>query len=336
MTNATIATAAADASFEALWPRVRSHTLLGRHKARSLYDLVATVPPHLDVAECGVFRGGMVLMMALQSANMSRRIWAFDSFEGLPGERHPGETCYYQTGALQADESCVRDLLAENHAFERVCIRKGNFESTLNSPEIPQLGLVHVDCDVYTSAKVCIDRLYDRLAPGGIMVFDDYFDLGGGVSTTVNEHLLLTGEILHAGPVEQAYVIKGLRPEGLRPEGLRPEGLRPEGLRLGSKTPEGPRPEGPRPEGQGRTIPTGDPQSAILVRGTRETIWPAGIFLDVSNIVLDQEYLRDLVTGEAVPDLPGGSVSDARRYAERMLRVCDYHKSIVFRIASGS
>ena len=335
MTDKPSAPADADASFEKLWPRVEPHTLLGRHKARSLHELVASVPPHLDVAECGVFRGGMTLMMALQSAE--RRVWAFDSFEGLPSERIPAETCYYQPGALRAEESCVQRLLAEHGVAERVLIRRGLFESTLDSPEIPTLGLAHVDCDVYSSARTCIERLYGRLVPDGIMVFDDYFDLGGGVSAAVNEHLLRTGEILYAGPVEQAFIVKG---------------------RMPSDDPEeyvGWRPRMDHPI-----------NCSVSFFGNTETIWPDKVVLDVSAIIRDQQYLSDLATGAAVPDLPGGSLSKAkehaesllracdsirsnpkaevavasgmpgvtlpriRQYAERILRVCDYHQSVIF------
>ena len=298
MTDKPSAPADADASFESLWPRVEPHTLLGRHKARSLHELVASVPPHLDVAECGVFRGGMTLMMALQSKNTWRKVWAFDSFEGLPEERIPSETCYYQPGALRADEFRARELLAANGVSERVLIRKGLFESTLDSPEIPALGLVHVDCDVYSSARTCIELLYGRLAPGGIMVFDDYFDLGGGVSAAVNEHLLRTGEILYAGPVEQAHIVKG---------------------RMPSDDPEsyvGWRPRTDHPINQ-----------SVSFFGCEGTILPSSIVLDVSTIVRNREYLSDLAAGAAVPDLPGGSLSMAKEYAECLLRLCDCRRS---------
>jgi len=376
----TVAPSTADTSFEVLWPRVEPHTLLGRHKARSLHELVASVPPHLDVAECGVFRGGMTLMMALQSAE--RRVWAFDSFEGLPSERIPAETCYYQPGALRAEESCVQRLLAEHGVAERVLIRRGLFESTLDSPEIPTLGLAHVDCDVYSSARTCIERLYDRLAPGGIMIFDDYFDLGGGVSTAVNELLLRTGELLYAGPVEQAFIVKGRRPSdnpdeyvGWRPRADRPRADRPRADRPRADRPRADRPRADRPRADRPRAdrPRADRPRAdrpvnrsVSFFGNTETIWPDKVVLDVSAIIRDQQYLSDLATGAAVPDLPGGSLSKAkehaesllracdsirsnpkaevavasgmpgvtlpriRQYAERILRVCDYHQSVIF------
>jgi O-methyltransferase len=33
---------------------------------------------------------------------------------------------------------------------------------------------IHVDCDIYESHLDCLNLLYDRLVPGGIVVFDDY------------------------------------------------------------------------------------------------------------------------------------------------------------------
>jgi O-methyltransferase len=34
--------------------------------------------------------------------------------------------------------------------------------------------LLHIDGDWYESVKVCLDALYDRVVPGGIIQFDDY------------------------------------------------------------------------------------------------------------------------------------------------------------------
>jgi O-methyltransferase len=50
------------------------------------------------------------------------------------------------------------------------------------------LRLVHVDVDVYQSAKDVFDWAWPRLEPGGIAVFDDYgFPACPGVTKFVNE-----------------------------------------------------------------------------------------------------------------------------------------------------
>jgi asparagine synthase (glutamine-hydrolysing) len=54
---------------------------------------------------------------------------------------------------------------------------EGLFEETLH-PEGP-VALAHIDCDWYDSVRVCIDRIVPRLAPGGMLVFDDYSSYSG-------------------------------------------------------------------------------------------------------------------------------------------------------------
>jgi hypothetical protein len=34
--------------------------------------------------------------------------------------------------------------------------------------------LLHIDGDWYDSVKSCLDNLYDKVTPGGIIQFDDY------------------------------------------------------------------------------------------------------------------------------------------------------------------
>ena len=35
-------------------------------------------------------------------------------------------------------------------------------------------GFVHIDVDLYGSVKDCCEFFYDRMVPGGVMIFDDY------------------------------------------------------------------------------------------------------------------------------------------------------------------
>jgi hypothetical protein len=161
-----------------------------------------------DVAECGVFKGGISLMIAKQLCGSEDTLWAFDSFAGLPADRSAQETCYYVAGALSSSQEAFQRLLATHQVENKVVVVPGWFSDTLDR-ELPPLRLVHVDCDVYSSVKCCLDHLYDRLVPGGIMVIDDFFDLGGGAETATMEHLAKTGDMLYVGPIEQAFFVKG-------------------------------------------------------------------------------------------------------------------------------
>lgn len=60
---------------------------------------------------------------------------------------------------------------------------KGNIVNTI--PEyIAQhdklkISLLHIDVDVYEPTKIALEYLYDRVVPGGLIVFDDYGTVAG-------------------------------------------------------------------------------------------------------------------------------------------------------------
>jgi Macrocin-O-methyltransferase (TylF) len=38
------------------------------------------------------------------------------------------------------------------------------------------VAFIHVDCDLYSSTKIILTQLAERLAPGTVIVFDEYFN----------------------------------------------------------------------------------------------------------------------------------------------------------------
>ena len=65
-------------------------------------------------------------------------------------------------------------------AAEPFCVLvRGWFDQTLprflaDNPHVA-FALVHVDCDLYESTKVVLSQLWDRVVPGGIVLFDELF-----------------------------------------------------------------------------------------------------------------------------------------------------------------
>ena len=137
-----------------------------------------------DVVECGVFRGGGALLMALalQQARSSKCIHAFDSFEGLP-EHMPADmlndgTVHYTKGVFAGTSlRLVQAKLCLFGVSQRVKLYKGFFENTC--PQVfkrdERFSLVLIDCDQYRGTKFCLEYFYDRVNAGGMIVVDDYF-----------------------------------------------------------------------------------------------------------------------------------------------------------------
>jgi predicted O-methyltransferase YrrM len=57
----------------------------------------------------------------------------------------------------------------------RVRLVKGFFQDTLPKYE-GDIALLHLDCDLYESYKLSLERLYRKVRPGGVIMFDEYDD----------------------------------------------------------------------------------------------------------------------------------------------------------------
>ena len=135
-----------------------------------LRHCLAQVPAEGMVLEFGVFRGGTINYIA--RALPGREIHGFDSFEGLP-------TAWTGTGHDRGAFSAGGNLPS---VPAHVRLHKGYFDASL-PPWAAQhpgpVALLHVDCDLYSSTRTIFDVIGERLVPGSIVVFDEYFGYPG-------------------------------------------------------------------------------------------------------------------------------------------------------------
>lgn len=117
--------------------------------------------------EFGVFTGGTIRFMASRVGG--RLIHGFDSFDGLPeawSGFNLGRRAFDRKGKLACVPANVR-------------LHQGLFDRSL--PEWLQnhpgpIAFAHVDCDLYSSNRTILSLLADRLVPGTIILFDEYFN----------------------------------------------------------------------------------------------------------------------------------------------------------------
>ncbi|CAN7593765.1 TylF/MycF/NovP-related O-methyltransferase [Rhizobium sp. LjRoot254] len=138
-----------------------------------------------DYAEFGCC-GAMTFRLAYAAARQcahSARLWAFDSFQGLPP----------QAGQADSHPMWVEgDMSMSLKDFRSVCASVGMKESDytavagfygdtlepagLSTPNRPdRLALVYIDCDLYSSTVQVLQFLAPRLRHGMVVAFDDYF-----------------------------------------------------------------------------------------------------------------------------------------------------------------
>lgn len=118
--------------------------------------------------EFGVATGTSINLIA---SHVNGIVHGFDSFEGLP---HPWFD-QYGTGMFSSGGQPPKTR-------HNVRLHIGPFDKTL--PEFTathegHIAFVHVDCDLYASTKAIFDHLGDRIVPGTIIQFDEYFNYPG-------------------------------------------------------------------------------------------------------------------------------------------------------------
>lgn len=171
--------------------KVMPYSLVGSAGLSQTYSLVARIIKNNlqgDLVECGVAQGGCSALMALKAFENNRegrKIWLFDSFEGLPEP-----TAKDFRNGIKGDfirplskGSCLGTVKQVEDLFARLGIDKKNvkivkgwFQKTL--PEyknkINKISLLRIDADWYKSTKYCLESLYDKVVNKGFIVIDDY------------------------------------------------------------------------------------------------------------------------------------------------------------------
>ncbi len=168
--------------FASAYRTVRPYTMSGDARLRGLYEAVQGVMEREiagDVVECGTARGGSAALLGLAMKESGRRktLWVFDTFEGIPPPTRADpdyEIAAAYTGSFRGEMAEVTSLFDRLGILEHARLVKGRFEDTIPRCDVGAIAVLHIDGDWYESVKVCLDYLYDRVSPGGIIQIDDY------------------------------------------------------------------------------------------------------------------------------------------------------------------
>ena len=117
------------------------------------------------------------MALALERAGEARALWAFDTFAGIPPatEADPDFViARLYTGDFRGEQAEVEALLARLGVRGRTRLVKGLFQDTVPVTPVGAIAVLHLDGDWYESVKVCLEHLYDRVSPGGVIQIDDY------------------------------------------------------------------------------------------------------------------------------------------------------------------
>jgi len=207
--------------FLSIWEKIKPCTMISVERAYSLYSAVkyivqAGIPG--NCAECGVWKGGAAMLMALTLLKCRPKklpeIYLFDTFNGMtePGEkdriswnRRPvcekweedlrGEKNNFGWWAIPREE-VLDNMYSTGYPRDLVIAVEGDVHETVpqNAPE--QLSLLRLDTDWYESTAHELRHLYPRLNAGGVLLIDDYGHFTGA-RQAVDEYLTNKPVYLH-------------------------------------------------------------------------------------------------------------------------------------------
>jgi O-methyltransferase len=183
-------------AFAAIWEAVRPFTMTSVERVYSLWQATRYVcrrPVAGAFVECGVWRGGSVLAMAMTLLNegvSDRDFYLFDTFEGMPAPgaedvdaagRPATSLLGAETKSLSSEmwawapEQHVRGNLAKvQYPSERFNLVRGKVEDTIPRVLPERIALLRLDTDFYESTVHELRWLYPNLSPGGVLIIDDY------------------------------------------------------------------------------------------------------------------------------------------------------------------
>lgn len=186
-----------DNEFLTFYKACSPYTMTSIERMYSLYlsvDYVLKRDIPGDFVECGVWRGGSAMLIALMLKDRSiseRKIYLYDTFEGM-SEASEFDIDFDNQAATRlliesekdsdskiwcvADEEDVRNnMLSTGYLMEKLVFIKGKVEDTLISKPLPKsISLLRLDTDWYESTKIELEVLFPLVSENGVLILDDY------------------------------------------------------------------------------------------------------------------------------------------------------------------
>ena len=130
------------------------------------------------IVEAGCFKGGSTAKLSIAAAEVGRKLVVFDSFEGIPenGEPHDttifGDKARFAAGSYTGRLAEVSDNVARWGELDVCEMKPGWFADTMPAFSQP-VAVGFVDVDLASSTRTCLEHLYPRLIPGGVLFSHD-------------------------------------------------------------------------------------------------------------------------------------------------------------------
>jgi O-methyltransferase len=204
--------------FSSLHMKYESYTMVPKDIFFSNLELVSSFSSiNGSIVECGVWRGGMIAAMC--EILKGRESILFDSFEGLPEAKEiDGINAIAWQKNKDGDHyfnNCKAEIDFAKKAMDLSGVKdykliNGWFKDTLKT-YVPnrKIAVLRLDADWYESTIDCLEALFDHVAPGGLIIIDDYHTWDG-CSKALHEFLNIRklNEKIYTTTKGVTYIVK--------------------------------------------------------------------------------------------------------------------------------
>jgi O-methyltransferase len=125
-----------------------------------------------DFVECGVWRGfcSGVIADYLEFDRVPKQYYLYDTYDGIP----PGyDTEGHDAPALH-EPGLYESVVGRFARFPNVRVVRGIVPDSFAQAVPDKIAFLHIDMNSSKSEIAALEVLFDRVSPGGIVVFDDY------------------------------------------------------------------------------------------------------------------------------------------------------------------
>lgn len=187
-----------DRGFMELYEEAKGFSMTSIERMFGLYQSICYLAENKipgDFVECGVWKGGSAMMIALvlkKYGLTDREIYLYDTFEGMVEPTLEDKTVNGKNAELMMKkeehdkvsatsvwcysplDEVKKNLQSTGYPLSQIHFIKGKVEDTLAMNLPGRLALLRLDTDWYVSTQTELEYLYPLLEKKGVLIIDDF------------------------------------------------------------------------------------------------------------------------------------------------------------------
>ena len=131
-----------------------------------------------DFVECGVYKGFSfsVITAYTNFQAVDKQLYLYDTYEGIP-EAYNSENRsnqVYEQDNREDPDAIYKSVQNRFKQYDNVRIIRGIVPDSFGQACPEAIAFLHIDMNAAKAEIAALEGLFDRVSPGGIIIFDDY------------------------------------------------------------------------------------------------------------------------------------------------------------------